>query len=206
MGQTAEELKHEIESTREDLGETLDAIGDRVSPGRMVNRRKNRMLAGLHSIRERVMGTASEARDRVTAPVHGALEAGSDSMSTATDAVREAPELLRERTQGNPLVVGLLAAGAGFLVATLLPASEAEQQAEQRLATRAQPLTDELSEAGREVAEHLKQPALEAVDHVKETAHDGASRVADHAREATTEVADQARTTTDHAQGDPEAE
>ena len=31
MGQSPEELKEEIETTRGDLGETLDAIGDRVS-------------------------------------------------------------------------------------------------------------------------------------------------------------------------------
>ena len=33
MGQSAEELRQEIAGTRADLGDTLDAIGDRVSPG-----------------------------------------------------------------------------------------------------------------------------------------------------------------------------
>ena len=41
MGQSADELRHDIEATRGQLGETLDAIGDRVSPGRMIERRKN---------------------------------------------------------------------------------------------------------------------------------------------------------------------
>ena len=58
MGQDADQLKREIEDTRGELGGTLDAIGDRLSPGRMVERRKNRMMNGLHNVRDRVMGTA----------------------------------------------------------------------------------------------------------------------------------------------------
>ena len=44
MGQSAEELRYEIADTRAELGQTLDAIGDRVSPGRMIERRKNRFV------------------------------------------------------------------------------------------------------------------------------------------------------------------
>ena len=40
MGQRAEELRQEIEGTRAELSGTLDAIGDRVSPGRTVDRRR----------------------------------------------------------------------------------------------------------------------------------------------------------------------
>ena len=36
MGTSAEELRRDIAQTREDLGETIDAIGDRVSPGRVM--------------------------------------------------------------------------------------------------------------------------------------------------------------------------
>jgi hypothetical protein len=53
MGQSPEELKQDIESTRADLGETLDAIGDRVSPGRVIERRKNRTRQRLTGLRDR---------------------------------------------------------------------------------------------------------------------------------------------------------
>jgi len=62
VGQDTEELRREIESTRNDMSGTLDAIGDRVSPGRMMQRRKNRMAATIGSVRDRVMGTAHDAR------------------------------------------------------------------------------------------------------------------------------------------------
>ena len=69
MGQSTHELRRDIERTRADLGDTLDAIGDRVSPGRMIERRKNRMSSGIRSVKDRVMGTV-ETRTR-SARRHG---------------------------------------------------------------------------------------------------------------------------------------
>ena len=54
MGQDADELRRDIERTRVDLGGTLDAIGDRVSPSRMVERRTNRMRETVRSIHRRI--------------------------------------------------------------------------------------------------------------------------------------------------------
>ncbi len=79
MGQTAEELRQDIADTRDNLSDTLDAIGDRVSPGRVIERRKNRMTAGVHSALERVMGSAHDA----------------------ADAVRDAPSSVGSGTQGR---------------------------------------------------------------------------------------------------------
>ena len=56
MGQSPEELRREIEQTRMGMSENLDAIGDRVSPGRIVERRTNRVRNSVTSLRERVMG------------------------------------------------------------------------------------------------------------------------------------------------------
>jgi len=49
MGQNADELRRNIETTRENLGETVEAIGDRVSPGRMIERRKNRVMTNFRN-------------------------------------------------------------------------------------------------------------------------------------------------------------
>ena len=74
MGQSAEELRYEIADTRAELGQTLDAIGDRVSPGRMIERRKNRFVVGMRSAKDRIMGTASDAGHAVTDGVQGVGE------------------------------------------------------------------------------------------------------------------------------------
>ena len=92
MGQDIEELKRDIEYTRADMGGTLEAIGDRVSPARIVERKKNRIVSSAQSVRDRVMGTAGEARDHIA-------ETGqslSDSASEAKDALVHAPQAVAQ--------------------------------------------------------------------------------------------------------------
>ena len=43
MGQAADELRQDIEQTREDMAETLDAIGDRISPRLQAERQMDRL-------------------------------------------------------------------------------------------------------------------------------------------------------------------
>ena len=117
MGQSTEELRREIEYTREDLGQTLDAIGDRVSPGRIVERRKNRVVNGFASVRDRVMGTASDAGHSI-----------GDTAGGTVDTIKGAPDTVVQQTQGNPLVAGAVAFGVGVLMASVFPATAKEQQ------------------------------------------------------------------------------
>ena len=43
MGQAADELREEIERTRDEMASTLDAIGDKVSPKLQAERQKERL-------------------------------------------------------------------------------------------------------------------------------------------------------------------
>ena len=121
MGQSAEELRYEIADTRAELGQTLDAIGDRVSPGRMIERRKNRFVVGMRSAKDRIMGTASDASHAVTDRVQGVGDGITDTAGSAVETVRGAPEAARQQAQGNPMMVGAVAFGIGFLVAAAFP-------------------------------------------------------------------------------------
>lgn len=98
MGQTADEVRREIERTRSEMSETLDAIGDRVSPRRMVERRTDRVRDGFRSVKETVMGTADDATTRigdaagsaggaVTGAVGSGASAVGSGVSSAADAV-----------------------------------------------------------------------------------------------------------------------
>jgi len=173
MGQSAEELKRDIESTRGDLGETLEAIGDRVSPARMIERRKNRVMHTIHQIRERVMGAASDTGHAVT-----------DTAGGAVNTLTGTPTTVRQQTQGSPLVAGALAFGVGALAASIFGASEIESQAADHLMEKAEPLTDQLKQTGQEMAEHMKQPALDAIDQVKEAVVESSQAVTDTAKDA----------------------
>jgi hypothetical protein len=113
----------------------------------------------------------------------------SEKASDAADAVRQAPEMARERVEGNPLAAGLIAYGFGMLVSSLLPPTRAEQE----LAHQAQPLVrsamDEAKSVGQEVVADLREPAREAVEQVKSAATDTAQSVSTHATEAARETA-----------------
>ena len=172
MGQSADELRRDIEDTRYGLTDTLDAIGDRVSPGRVIERRKNRAVQGLQSVRERVMGSVGGARDSVT-------DTTGSAMGTAVDTVKGTPDTVRQQTQGSPLAAGAIAFGVGFLVAAAFPASQPEQEAAQGLMDKAEPLKEELTSVGKDVAEQVKGVAQEAVEEVKSTAADSKQAVAD---------------------------
>jgi hypothetical protein len=189
MGQSATELRRDIERTREGLGETLDAIGDRVSPGRIVERRKNRMTSGLRTAKERIMGTIDDATQAVSERAH---DLGDDA-TDALDQMKEMPGGVRERTQGAPMIAGAIAFGVGFLVAAAFPASEAEREVEAKVMAKVEPLREELTSAGKELAGHLKQPAVDAANQVKGAAKESAQSITDTAKSVAHDTADEAK-------------
>ena len=182
MGERTEELRREIESTRGDLGSTLDAIGDRVSPGRIIERRKNRISGGLRSVSDKVMGKAHDASGSVSG-------VGQSALGTLQDA----PDRARQSTQGAPVMAGVIAFAAGFVIAAVIPPTQTEQEASSHLADKVAPIKAELANVGHDVADHLKEPASDAVDQVKSAAKDQASDVAQSAKDATRDTADQAK-------------
>ena len=101
MGQSTYELRRDIEQTRADLGETLDAIGDRVSPGRMIERRKNRMSSGIRSVKDRVMGTVEHAQGQL-----------GEMTSSGTDTMKQTPQMVRDEARGAPIVAGAIGSPA----------------------------------------------------------------------------------------------
>jgi Protein of unknown function (DUF3618) len=173
MGQSPEELKDEIESTRANLGDTLEAIGDRVSPGRVIERRTARVRQGFAGLRDRVMGAA-----------HDTVGSAKDRLGSTIDGVREAPAAGRHQTEGRPLVMGGLAFGVGVILAAVLPRTEAEAQAAPKLAQGVEPLKEELVQAGKDAMQQLSDPASDAVTEVKEAATAGVHQVADQARQS----------------------
>ena len=177
MDDTTEGLKQDIEDTRSAMGDTLEAIGDRVSPGRILERRRNRMVGWARDTKDRVMGTAAGVKTHVGQGVH---QVGSAPSSTV--------DSLTSRTKGTPLVAGSIAFGVGVLLGSILPPSRAEQRLGEQARNATEPLKAELQEAGREMVDHLKEPVQEAVETVKETAQDGAQHLRDTASDGADEV------------------
>ena len=183
MGQEPEELRRDIERRRDDLGETIDAIGDRVSPGRIMERRRNRIVGGVRSVTDRLMGSVSSGSDHV-----------GDVASSVKDHI--SGDAIKQQTSGAPIGAGLVAFGVGFLVAAAFPATQPEQDLAGRAQDAIEPVKGALTEAGQHVASELKDDASEAASEVKETATAAASDVADSAKEQAVAAKEDAGTIT----------
>ncbi|MCT2584697.1 DUF3618 domain-containing protein [Actinophytocola gossypii] len=199
-------LRRDIEHTQRNLSTDVDMLTDKVSPGRIVHRRVGRARRAVHSMRDRVMGTASSgmssASDGMSHAGHRVGDAASSATSSAregaanvAETVRETPQAVRHGTEGNPLAAGLIAFGAGWLLSSLVPPSQAEQHLAEQAKEKAQEhgVTEHMSHAAEQVKENLREPAQHAVDSVKSTASDAAGTVQDEARHATGDVTDRAQ-------------
>jgi hypothetical protein len=192
MGKSASEVRSEIEGTRREMSETMDAIADRTSPGRILQRRRDRIASGWRSVRERVMGRAGDTHGPATDTAHGVADSVRDTAGSVAEGARQAPEKVLEQTQGNPIAAGLIAFGGGLLVASLVPPSDAEQRFADRVVDRAQPLRDELERAGQEVADDLRSTAQEGAEQVKQRASEAAGTVQEEVRSSAGTVQEEA--------------
>ncbi len=84
-------------------------------------------------------------------------------------------------SRGAPLAAGLVAFGAGVVLASLLPASRIEAEAAHRVVETAkeqgQPLLDEARAAGEEIVRNLKESATDSARQVKDSAQESAQTV-----------------------------
>jgi hypothetical protein len=198
VAEVSQELRQDIERIRDDLDETLDALGERVSPRQIARRRKDAARARVTRVRTAVMGSAQETGSAAAGKARHAKDTVQESASEAADKVREAPEMIQQQAQGNPLAAGLVAFGAGMLLATLFPPTEAEQRAASAVQARVEPLKDQALEAGREMKDHLQQSAQESAQQVKETATDAAHEVKDQAQSSAESVKEQTSSSTEN--------
>jgi gas vesicle protein len=200
------QIRREIEQTRENLSQDVDALAYKVSPSRIVDDRKQRAKGALRKVKDSVMGTASDlhgvgghATSSVSDRASSAAHRASAAVSDLGDSVSHAPQKLQRKAEGNPLAAGLIAFGVGWLVSSLIPASEREQQAAQQLREKVGEHGDEIrqkaGELVQEAREQLREPAQHAAESVKETARDAAQTVKEDGRSAARDVTGHARDT-----------
>jgi hypothetical protein len=180
-----DQLRREIEETQRGLSSDVNALTEKVTPSRIVQRRVDRTRRAITGVKTAIMGTASDTTN-----------AASDRMGTAAssvaDTVGDAPAAVRRGTQGNPLAAGLIAFGFGWLTASLLPSSKREQE----IADQAKDLAQEhivpvAGEVAGQLKDNLQEPAERAVESIKSTVQDAGSTVAEETRSATGDITSQ---------------
>jgi ElaB/YqjD/DUF883 family membrane-anchored ribosome-binding protein len=203
-----EAIRRQIEQTQRELSYDVDALNEKVNPSRVMDRRVSAAKGRFGRVRERVMGSAHDTRataqyrtqsaaGTVQDRAQDAAESVQGAAQQAAHAVQQAPDTIVRQAQGNPLAAGLIAFGVGWLVSSLLPASERERQLAEQAESAVREHKDELlapaKQAAQEVGEQLRPAAEQAVQEVKTTAQDAAQTVKQEGQSAAQDVQGQAQ-------------
>ena len=63
MSNDPEQIRREIERTRTELSDNVNALGDKVNPGSIAKRQVSRVRGAATSVKDAVMGSAADAAD-----------------------------------------------------------------------------------------------------------------------------------------------
>jgi hypothetical protein len=144
MGEDPDRIRREIEATRGEMGETVDALTYKADV-------KSRA-------KEKVVGT----KDSIKSKVVGAGDAAPDGEQVKQNARRAAGI-----AQENPLGLAIGSIAAGFIVGLLLPSSKVEDQKLGPMAddvkAKAKETGQEALERGHEVVQETAQVAQQTV-------------------------------------------
>ena len=191
--QDPEAIRREIDRTRGRLSEDVDVLAESVRPSSVAKRTVQRTTSRAGRLKESVMGSAHDVAGSGSDKAHSVAESAHSVADTAAGTAHSAADAARGRTQGNPLAAGAVALAAGWLVGSLLPASQKERQLAVQAKEQAQPLLQEASSVAKEATEHLKEPAQQAAQSVKQTAQEGVEHVKDDGTSAAQDVKETAK-------------
>lgn len=193
MGQEADQLKHDIEQRRQHMSQSVEAIEDRVTPGRVVGREKAKVRQRWTGVRDSVMGSR-DYNDSDSGGLGGMAHSAQESAQGALSTVRDSPDALMGQTKGNPLVAGAIAFGIGALIGAVAPTTREEEQAVARLEPQlrdaaeearhgAETAIGEVRTEAQDRAQELKGSAQDSVESVKGSAQESAGEVTEHAKD-----------------------
>jgi len=177
MGEDPDRIRREIEQTRADMGETVDALGYKTDV-------KARAKDSIQDKKESVMGVASSAKERLV----GAGQTVGDK-TPDSDQVKHQARRAKSVAQENPLGLAVGAVAVGFLAGMLIPSTRIEDE---KMGAISDDVIDRAKETGQEALERGKQVAQEAAQSAQETVKDSGQQHAeelkgsaqDHAQEA----------------------
>jgi hypothetical protein len=185
MGQDPDAIRQDIEQTRAEMSETVEAVGYKAD---VPSRAKEAVSDKVENVKAKVSDTATRAKEAVTGATDRASEA-TPSRGEVKQQARRAAGMARE----NPLGLAIGAAAIGFLAGLAMPSTRVEDE---QLGPVADQVKDKVKETGQEAMDRGRQVAQEvastAADTAKQSAQDHGQRLADSARQHAEDVRDQA--------------
>lgn len=164
MGEDPRTIRADIEQTRTEMGDTVEALGYKTD---VKTRTKNAISDKVGSAKEKVTGATPETGD-------------------VKDGARRAKGIAEE----NPLGLAIGAVGLGFLVGLLVPSTRVEDD---KIGPVADEVKDKAKETGQEAMERGKHVAQAAAGSAKETAREAGQEQAEGLRSSTEQKVDEAQ-------------
>jgi len=149
MGETPDEIRNEIEQTRERMGDTVEALGYKADV-------KSRAKESVVAKRDSLVGKADSLVSRV-----GGIVPDGEQVKGGAAKVGVSKE--------NPLGLSIAGAALGFVVGTLLPKTSVEDE---KLGQVSDQVTHKVKEAGHEALDRGKSVAQDAMSAASDTARE----------------------------------
>jgi len=170
MGQDPGEIRQDIERTREQMGDTVEALSYKTD---VKARAKDSITDRVDSVKSRVGLAGSKVSD--------ATPSGEDVKQGARRAKGIAEE--------NPLGLAIGAVAIGFIAGLAVPATRVEDE---RLGPVADQVRDQAKETGQEALERGKEVARQTAHSAKETAQRAGQEHAEELKESASQGAREA--------------
>jgi gas vesicle protein len=186
MGQDPDAIRQDIEDTRAEMSETVEAVGYKAD---VPSRAKEAVSETVDNVKAKVSDTATRAKEAVAGTASRAGDA-TPSRGEVKQQGRRVAGLARE----NPLGLAIGAAAIGFLAGLAVPSTRVEDE---RLGPVADQVKDKVKETGQEALDRGKQVAQEvassAADTAKQTTQEHGQELAESAKQNAQDVASEAR-------------
>jgi Protein of unknown function (DUF3618) len=170
MGENPRDIQERIEDTREQMGETVEALAHKADvPGRIkgsVADKKDALAEKVSGAKDKLTGGASNAQDSTGAVADQAKTKASQGVGIAKE---------------NPLGLAVGSLAVGYIVGMLIPSTRVEDE---RIGPVADHVKDQAREIGDEAIEHGKDVAHAAA----QTAKDAGSQLRESVTQATSTV------------------
>jgi hypothetical protein len=178
VGEEPDRIREQIEQTRAEMGETVDALGYKTDV-------KARAKDSIQDKKESVMGVATSAKERLV----GAGQTVGDK-TPDSEQVKHHARRAKSVAQENPLGLAVGALAVGFLAGMLAPSTRVEDE---KLGQVSDDVVDRIKETGQEALERGKQVAQDAAETAKESTREQASELQSTAQDHAQEAASSAR-------------
>jgi hypothetical protein len=179
MGQDPDAIRQDIEQSRTEMSETVEAVGYKAD---VPSRAKDAVSDKVENMKSKVSETATRAKEAVAGTASRAGDA-TPSSGEVKQKTRQVAGMAKE----NPLGLVIGAAAIGFLAGLAVPSTRIEDE--------------KLGPVADQVKDRVKESGQEALDRGKQVAQEVASTAADTAKEQTQEHGqDLAQSVTQNAQ------